>query len=104
MFAVFRDDNAADVKSDITECVDQTERIQIVGDAKVTALFIFFNIACGNSDDDLRAVTKLIKHFDLAVGKKSGKYTGGMIVVKKLAAEFKIEFSSERCNSVKNFL
>ena len=95
LLAIVRNDNASDVKTDATEFVDQTECVQVVGDTEVAALFILFDIVRRNGDDDLRAVTKLIEHFDLTVGKKTGKYTGGMIVVKKLAAEFEIEFSSE---------
>ena len=95
LLAIVRNDNASDVKTDATEFVDQTKRIQIVCDAEVAALLILFNIVCRNGDNDFRAVAKLVEHFNLAVGKKTGKYTGGMIVVEKLAAEFEIEFPSE---------
>ena len=95
LFAVVCNDDASDVKTDATEFVDQTKRIQIVCDAEVAALLILFNIVCRNGDNDFRAVAKLVEHFDLAVGKKSGKYTGGMIVVKKLTAEFEVELPSE---------
>jgi hypothetical protein len=104
LLAVVRNYDASDVKADATEFVDQTERVQIVGDTEVAALFILFNIVRGNGNDDLRAVSKLIEHLDLTVGKEARKYAGGMIVIKQLAAEFQIELSSEGFDSVKNFL
>ena len=99
-----RNYDASDVKADATEFVDQAERVQIVGDTEVAALFILFNIVRGNGNDDLRAVSKLIEHLDLTVGKEARKHTGGMIVIEELAAEFQIELSSEGFDSVKNFL
>jgi hypothetical protein len=104
LLAVLCDDDAADVKTDAAEYVDEAERIEIVGDAKVAAALILFDVACGDDDHDLCAIAKLIEHLDLAVGMKSGEYTGSMIVVEELAAEFKIKLSSEGSDSFKNFL
>ena len=40
---ILRDDDTADIQVDAAESVDQTQNIQIVGDAQVAADFILFN-------------------------------------------------------------
>ena len=104
LLAVLCDDDAADVKTDAAEYVDEAERIEIVGDAKVAAALILFDVACGDDDHDLCAIAKLIEHLDLAVGLEAGEYAGRVKVIEKLAAEFEVKLTAEGGDSVQNFL
>ena len=50
------DDDTADIQVDAAESVDQTQNIQIVGDAQVAADFILFNIGRVDDDDDFNGI------------------------------------------------
>ena len=104
LVCILCDDNAANVKPDTAECVDETKRIEVVRDAKVAAALVFFDIARRNGNDDLCAVAELIEHLDLAVGMETGQYAGGMKIIEKLAAEFEVELTAEIRDSFENFL
>ena len=73
---------ASDVEAASAELVDQTEYITVVGDAEVTADFVFLNIGCGNCHNNLGLIGKLHQHPQLTVGLKTRKHPGGMVVVK----------------------
>ena len=65
------DNNAAHVKTFFTVYLDQTKHVKIIGDAKVVADFVFFDIRCVDRDDDLGLICELKKHLKLTVWRKS---------------------------------
>ena len=93
--AVVGDDHAADIQTDAAERVDKTQSVLVIGDAEVAATLVAFNVVCRDGDDYLRLVLHLKQHFHLTVGLKAGQNAGGMVVVKQLAAEFKIQLTAE---------
>ena len=93
--AVVGDDHAADIQTDAAERVDKTQSVLVIGDAEVAATLVAFNVVCRDGDDYLRLVLHFKQHFHLAVGLKAGQNAGGMVVVKQLAAEFKIQLTAE---------
>ena len=92
---VLRDDDAADIESDGTERVDQAHDVQIVGDAEIAPALVHFNVGCVDGNDDLRLLLELQQHLHLAVRLEAGQDARGVIIVKKLAAEFQIELAAE---------
>lgn len=50
--AVMGDDNAADEQSDAAESVDQTQRVEIVGDTEIAAPLVLFDVVCRYDDDN----------------------------------------------------
>ena len=59
---------------------------------------VLFNISGMDCDHDLCMIGKLQQHLQLTVRLKPGKDPGGVIVVKKLSAEFQIEFIAKLGN------
>ena len=100
---VMGDDDAADKQPDAAEGVDQTQRIEIIGDAEVAAPFVLFDVVRRYDDDDFGTVAQLIQHFDFAVRLEAGKHAGGVIIVKKLASEFEVQLASEGIDSLEDF-
>ena len=96
--AVLGDDYTAYIQACVDEFLPETEHIRVISDAQVPADFIFLNVPGADDDDDLRLVCKLFEEAQFAVGLETGQNPGGMIVVKKLSAEFQIKFSSEFVN------
>ena len=92
---VLRDDDAADIEPDGTERVDQAHDVQIVGNAEIAPALVHFNVGCVDGNDDLRLLLELQQHLHLAVRLEAGQDARGVIVVKKLAAEFQIELAAE---------
>ena len=92
---VLRDDDAADIEPDGAERVDQAHDVQIVGDAEIAPALVHFNVGCVDGNDDLRLLLELQQHLHLAVRLEAGQDARGVIVVKKLAAEFQIELAAE---------
>ncbi len=97
---VLRDAHAADVQSQRAERVDQAQAVVIVGDAKVAAHLVFFNVAGVDGDDDLHIVAQLLEHADLAVGLEAGQHARGVIIVEQLAAEFQIKLAAELADAL----
>ena len=94
--------NGADKKPLAPKSVNKTEHINIIGYAKVSPDFIFFNIFSADNNNNLCLVLKLKKHLKLAVGQKSRQHSACVVVVKKLSAELKIKLSAEFCNTLLN--
>ena len=99
---VARQHDAAYVQAKATEGVDQAQNVLVVCNAKVATYLVFFNIRRVDGDDDLRLCRKLQQHTDLTVGRKSGQSARGVIVIKQLAAEFKIELAAEFLDALVN--
>ena len=57
--AVLRDDNAADIETVFFKGAFQAEYIIIVGDTKISADLVFFNVTGTDDDDDLSRIGKL---------------------------------------------
>ena len=92
---VVRDDDRADVETAVAEGIDEAESVHVVGDAEVRAHLVLFDGDCGDDDDDLRLVTELEEHVDLAVRFEAGQDARGVVVVEELAAEFEVELAAE---------
>ena len=87
--------NAAYHQSKSAESVDEAQNVEVVGDAKVTAHLILFNIRCVDDDNDLDLFLELCEHMHLTVGSKAGKYACGMEIIEELAAKLKIELAAK---------
>ena len=98
------EDHAAHIQSHGAEGVDEPQHILVVGDAQVTAYFVLFDVRRVDRNDDLHILLQGAEHTDLAVGLKARKHTGGMIVVKELAAEFQIELAAELGDALADLL
>ena len=99
-----RDDDAADIEADAAEGVNQPECILVIGDAQIAAAFGSLNIIRGECNHNLRLLSHLEKHFDLAVRFKAGKHPGCVVVVEQFAAELKIELAAELRDALANSL
>ena len=94
--------DAAYHKAMVLEFLSKAEYIHVVSNAKVTANLVFFDINCTDYDYDFSNIRKLHEHLEFAVWLKSRKNAGCMVVVKKLAAEFKVKLVSKFRNSFLN--
>ena len=66
-----------------------------VGTGNIAPALVHFNVGCVDGNDDLRLLLELQQHLHLAVRLEAGQDARGVIVVKKLAAEFQIELAAE---------
>ena len=98
LMVVFCDADGADIEADLTEGVDKTEGIHIIGDSQVAPDFALFHILCIDDDDNFRLVLQLQKHLQFGVRFKARQDAGCMIIIEKFAAEFQIEFAAELGN------
>ena len=90
---ILRDHYAAYKKAFLAEGIDQTQDICVIGDSKIAADFIFFDVMSANGDDDFRVIGQLQKHPQLTVRFEAGEHAGCMVVVKKLPAEFQVQLA-----------
>ena len=70
-----RDNDASDKEAEFRKCVNETEDLLVVCDAKVAASLVLLDgisIYCYN---DLGIFRKSLEHPDLAVGFKTGEYS-----------------------------
>ena len=82
--------NASYIQSAFFKHIDQTEYVRIICDTKVTADFILINVTGADDNDDFSLIRELHQHTELTVRSKAWKYSGCMIIIKKLAAKFQI--------------
>ena len=101
---ILGDHDAAHIEAQGAEYINKAQHIFIVGDAQVAPKLIFLNIAGVDGDDDLHLVTHGLQHFDLAVGLESRQDTGGVMVVKELAAKLQIQLTAEAGAALTNML
>ena len=87
--------DAADIKPAGAKGIHKTQQVEVVGDAEVASHLVALNVVGAYGNDDLRLIFKLHQHPYLAVRLKAGKHAGSVKVVKKLAAELKIELAAE---------
>ena len=67
-------DICADILDEELEDVDNTKNVSIVRNAKISALFILFNIARIYNNYYLRLILELEKHLHFTVGLEAGKH------------------------------
>ena len=82
--------DTADIKTDTGKRVDQPKDILVIGNTQVSPAFILLDRVRTDHQDDLGIVFELQKHLHFAVGLEARKDAGGVIIVKKFAAEFQI--------------
>ena len=90
---VVGEDHAPDIKADVPEGVDEAQGVLIIGDAQIAPALGALDIVRRDGDDDLRLVLHLQQHLHLAVRLETRQDPGGVIVVKKLAAELQIKLA-----------
>ena len=61
---------------------------------------VLFDVSRIDGNEDFGLVSHLKEHTKLAVRRKAGQDSGGMVVVKKLASEFQIQLISEFPNTL----
>ena len=83
---------ASNIKSPGCKFINEAENVNIVGNAKISANFIFVNVVCADHNHNFRLIGKLHQHTEFAVRFKARKNSGGMVIVKKLSAEFQVKF------------
>ena len=88
--AILREHNAAYIKADGAEGVDQAQHILVIGNAKISAHLVLFNVRCVDNDHDLSLILKLKEHLYLAVRCKAWQNARCMVIVKQLSTEFKV--------------
>jgi len=66
------ENHTANKQAKATECIDQAQRIQILGNTEISTHFILFNIVGIDHDHDLGLLLQLNQHPNLTVRSKSG--------------------------------
>ena len=94
------DNHTSHIESLIPKLLDQTQHIHVIGDPKIMADLVLFNISGMDCDHDLCLIGKLQQHLQLTVRLKPGKDPGGVIVVKKLSSEFEIQLIPKLTDTV----
>ena len=59
----------------------KARRVQIIGDSQVTTHLVFFNVKGIDNNDNFCLIFQLSQHTDLGIRGKSGKHTGGVVIV-----------------------
>ena len=79
----------------LLECIDETQNVQIIGDAIVTAHLAADDVLSVDDDNDLGLILQLQQHLQLGIGLEAGQHAGGVVVIEQLAAEFQIQLVVE---------
>ena len=83
--------HTAHIQPHLLKSVDETQHVQIVGDAVVAAHLAADDVLGADDDDDLGLLLELQKHLQLGVRLKAGQHAGSVVIVEQLAAEFQIQ-------------
>ena len=86
---------AAHKQAALLECIDETQNVQIIGDAIVTAHLAADDVLSVDDDNDLGLILQLQQHLQLGIGLAAGQHAGGVVVIEQLAAEFQIQLVVE---------
>ena len=92
---VLGDDHAAHIEAKPPEYVDQPQHVHVVADAQVAAHLVLLDVPGADGHHDLHVVLQRLQHPYLAVRLEPRQHTGGVIVVKQLAAELQIQLAAE---------
>jgi hypothetical protein len=95
---------AAHIQPYFAESVNQPQHIEIVRNPKIAPAFVLLYVVGIYRYDYFSLILELEQHFYLAVRRKTRQDPRCVIVVKKLAPEFKIKLASEILDPVKDFL
>ena len=90
LIRILCDDNTADVQPGITECINQTQHLNIIGDAHIASYLVFLYIICGYRNDDFHFLFQLKEHFQFTIRLKSRQNSGSMVIIKQLSAKLQI--------------
>ena len=90
-----RDNHAVYAEAAGHEFVPQAQHIHIVGDAKICAHLVLFDIHGTDDNDHLQLVLELHEHLKLGVRLKAREHAGSMVVVEQFAAKLHVEFVAE---------
>ena len=101
---VLCDDNASDIEAASAELINQAEHVAVIGDAEVTADFVFLNIGCGNCHNNLGLIGKLHQHAQFCVRCKARKNAGCVEIVEQLSTEFQIQLVVKLVDAVADVL
>ena len=88
-------DNTAYEQTVGSEGVHEAEQVHVVGDTQIAADLILLDIARIDDDHDLHLFAQRFQHCDLGIRRKTGKNSGGMIIIEKFASELQIKLASE---------
>ena len=98
------DGYAAHIEAVFMKRVDQAQDVGIIGDAQITAYFIFLNVLCAYDNDQLCLAFELLEHMELGIRRKARKHAGSVIIIKKLAAKFQIQLMVELLDALPDML
>ena len=101
---VLCDGYAAHIEAVFMKRVDQPQDVGVIGDAQISAYFIFLNVLCADDDDQLRLAAELLEHVQLGIRGKSRKHAGSVVIIKQLAAEFQVQLVVELFNALPDML
>ena len=85
------------------EDINQAQNVSVIGNAKIRAQFILYDILRVDDDDDFRFVLKLLEHDDLIVRGKAWQYARSVEIVEQLAAKFQVQLIAEALNALQDF-
>ena len=97
-----RDDDGTDVQATLTEFVDLTQNLVVVGGSHVGADLAAREVLGVNSDDDLDLVRQFAQHTHLVIGRETGQNARGVHVIDQLATELQIQLAAEFASSLGN--
>ena len=97
-------DHASDIQASVSERVDDSEDLVLIGDPVVVPLFALLDISSTYGDNYLCFILDLHEHPDLTVRFESGKDSGRMVVVKQFSSEFQIQFPVELSHPLSDVL
>ena len=101
---VLGDDHGAHIEPQPPEHVDEPQHVLIVADAQITTGLVLFDVSGTDGDDDLHVVPDGLQHPDLTVRLEARQHTGGVVVIKELAAELQIQLAAELAHALADVL
>ena len=99
-----RQHHGIDQQAAAAEHVDQTQHVEVIGNAQIAAHLVLFDIVGIDNDHDLGFILQLHEHLQLGIGLEPGQNARGVIVVKQLAAKLEIELVAELGDAVADVL
>ena len=101
---ILGDNNGTGEEPHFAESFDETEDLGIIGKPGIHADFIPFDGRGADDKHNFRLILQLAEHFKFTVRFKTGKDTGGVIIVKKLTSELQVQLVAEHGNTLPDML
>ena len=101
---IVSDNHRTHVEPTVHELIAQTQHIFVVSNAKVSTHLFLLDVFSANHNHNLKTVTQLLEHAQLAVRLKAWKHTRSMVVVKQLAAQLQIQLAIKLSNALTDVL